>query len=97
MPGIMIQVSVTKSRQMIFRDLHGNDKKMVSLDSLHADERRRVFVEGDDGLEPAMVWLTEAGLPMPHTTWQKVFQVANARCEAQGLTGSLVPPARAAP
>ena len=22
---------------------------------------------------------------MPHTTWQKVFQVANARCEAQGL------------
>ena len=58
---------------------------MVSLDSLHADERRRVFVEGDDGLEPAMVWLTEAGLPMPHTTWQKVFQVANARCEAQGL------------
>ena len=84
-PGIMIQMSVTKNRQMIYRDQHSSDKKMVSLDSLHADERRRVFVEGDDGLEPAMVWLTEAGLPMPHTTWQKVFQVANARCEAQGL------------
>ena len=84
-PGIMIQLSVTKNRRMIFRDLHGNDKKVVSLDSLHADERRRVFVEGKYGLEPAMVWLSEAGLPMPHTTWQKVFQVANARCEAQGL------------
>ena len=84
-PGIMLQVSVTKNRQMIYRDLLGNEK-MVSLDSLQADERRRVFVEGEHGLEPVMVWLTEAGLPMPHTTWQKVFQVANARCEAQGLT-----------
>ena len=46
-PGIMIQMSVTKNRQMIYRDQHSNDKKMVSLDSLHADERRRVFVEGD--------------------------------------------------
>ena len=84
-PGVMIQMSVKKNRQMIYKDLHGNEK-MVSLDSLHAEERRRVFVEGEHGLEPAMVWLTEAGLPMPHTTWQKVFQVANARCEAQGLT-----------
>ena len=83
-PGIMIQMSVTKNRRMTYRDLHGNDK-VVSLDSLHAEERRRVFVEGEHGLEPAMVWLTEAGLPMPHTTWQKVFQVAKARCEAQGL------------
>ena len=83
-PGIMIQVSVTKNRRMKYKDMQGNDK-VVSLDSLHADERRRVFVEGKYGLEPAMVWLSEAGLPMPHTTWQKVFQVANARCESQGL------------
>ena len=82
--GIMIQVSVTSHRQLIYKDLHGNEG-MVSLDSLHADERHKVFVEGEHGLEPAMVWLSEAGLPMPHTTWQKVFQVANARCEAQGL------------
>ena len=82
--GIMIQVSVTSNRQMIYRDLRGN-KGMVSLDSLHAHERYKVFVEGEDGLEPAMVWLSEAGLPMLHTTWQKIFQVANARCEAQGL------------
>ena len=83
-PGMMIQMSVTKNRQMVYRDQRSNEK-MVSLDSLDAGERRRVFVEGDDGVEPAMVWLTEAGLPMPHTTWQKVFQVANARCEAEGL------------
>ena len=45
-----------------------------------------MFVEGESGLEPAMVWLSESGLPMPHTTWQKIFQLANARCAAQGLT-----------
>ena len=37
-PGMMIQMSVTKNRQMIYRDRLGNEK-MVSLDSLHADER----------------------------------------------------------
>ena len=83
-PGIMIQLSVTSNRQLIYRDRRG-DEKMVALDGLHVHERHKVFVEGEHGLEPAMVWLSEAGLPMPATTWQKVFQVANARCEAQGL------------
>ena len=83
-PGIMIQVSVTRHRRLICRDLQGN-KRDVPLDNLSADDRHRVFVEGESGLEPAMVWLSESGLPMPHTTWQKIFQLANARCAAQGL------------
>ena len=82
--GIMIQLSVTSNRRLIYKDLRGN-KGTVPLDSLHAHDRHRVFVDGEHGLEPAMVWLSESGLPMPHTTWQKIFQVANARCEAQGL------------
>ncbi len=81
---IMIQESVTSRRRMIYKDLQGN-KREFPLDSLSADQRHRVFVEGETGLEPAMVWLSESGLPMPHTTWQKIFQLANARCAAQGL------------
>ncbi len=84
-PGIMIMLSVTSNRVMIYRDLQGN-KGEVPLDDLSADDRHRVFVEGESGLEPAMVWLSESGGLMPHTTWQKIFQLANARCAAQGLT-----------
>ena len=82
---IMIQESITRHRRMIYRDMQGN-KGEVPLDSLTVDDRHRVFVEGESGLEPAMVWLSEKGLPMPHTTWQKIFQLANARCASQGLT-----------
>ena len=81
----MIMLSVTSNRVMIYRDLQGN-KGDVPLDNLLADDRHRVFVEGESGLEPAMVWLCESGGLMPHTTWQKIFQLANARCAAQGLT-----------
>ena len=81
---IMIQESVTSRGRMIYRDLQGN-KGEVPLDSLTAEDRHCVFIEGESGLEPAMVWLSEKGLPMPHTTWQKIFQLANARCAAQGL------------
>ena len=83
-PGIMIASSVTASRQLIYENEHGNEQ-MVSLDSLSAEQRRKVFVEGNDGLEPAMVWLSEGGMPLPYRTWQKVFQVANARCAAEGM------------
>ena len=83
-PGIMIASSVTASRQLIYENEHGNEQT-VSLDSLSAAQRREVFVEGNDGLEPAMVWLSESGMPLPYRTWQKVFQVANARCAAEGM------------
>ena len=83
-PGIMIQASVTRNRQLVFRGASG-DGGTVPLDSLTASERRRVFVEGDSGLEPAMVWLSEAGMPLEHKTWQQVFKRANGRCAAQGL------------
>ena len=83
-PGIMIASSITANRQLIYENEHGNEQ-MVSLDSLTAGQRRKVFVAGDGGLEPAMVWLSEGGTPLPYRTWQKVFQVANARCAAEDV------------
>lgn len=85
MPGIMVQLGITSSRQLVFRDRDGGGEGLIPLDSLGVSERRRLFVEGDGGLEPSMVWLSEAGLPLAHKTWQKVFERANRRCAAEGL------------
>ena len=82
--GVMVVVSVTKNRQIALRDERGVSGR-VSLDALSAEDRRRLFVEADGALEPAMVWLTEAGMPMPYRTWQKTFAVASARCASQGV------------
>ena len=54
------------------------------MDSLGPEDRLRLFVAGDEGLEPAMLWLTESGMPMPHHTWQQVFRRANERCAFKG-------------
>lgn len=44
-----------------------------------------LFVDGEDGLEPATLWLTESGLPLKYTSWTKVFERASDRCAAAGL------------
>ena len=82
--GVMVAVSATKNRQIVLASGRGVSDRM-SLDALSAEDRRRVFVEGDDGLEPAMLWLTESGMPMPYETWKRVFAVASARCAKQGV------------
>ena len=57
----------------------------VSLDHLSVGDRRRLFIEGDGGLEPASLWLTASGMPMDQVSWKKVFQIANARCASAGV------------
>ncbi|MCX5338493.1 site-specific integrase [Streptomyces atratus] len=49
-------------------------------------ERRWLFLEGQDGPEPAWLWLTEQGLPMEPDRWNGVFRSANLRCEGVLLT-----------
>ncbi|MEV4338041.1 site-specific integrase [Streptomyces sp. NPDC049590] len=44
-------------------------------------ERQWLFLEGPEGPEPAYLWLTEQGLPMPPERWNGVFRSANQRCE----------------
>ncbi|MFC9636329.1 integrase [Streptomyces mirabilis] len=49
-------------------------------------ERQWLFVERPEGPEPAWLWLTEQGLPMPPERWNGVFRTANLRCEDVLLT-----------
>ncbi|MCX4718184.1 site-specific integrase [Streptomyces virginiae] len=56
------------------------------LDKLNVRQRMKLFVRAADGLEPAMVWLTESGMPMAYRSWTKTFERASERCAAMGLT-----------
>ena len=82
--GVMVAEAVTRNRQVVLAD-NGGRRGRGSLDAMSAEDRRRLFVEGDGGLEPAMLWLTESGMPMPHDTWKHIFAVASARCASQDV------------
>ena len=51
---------------------------------MDADQRRRLFIKGPEGLEPLQLWLTEGGMPMRYESWPKVFDAASARCARLG-------------
>ncbi|WP_142213529.1 hypothetical protein [Streptomyces sp. SLBN-118] len=46
---------------------------------LTATERMRLLVDGEDGLKPAKLWLSESGLPLKSTSWAKVFEPTGHR------------------
>ena len=75
-------------RQGRYDDLQGItvvSPDLVPLDQMSAGDRRRLFVEGDGGLEPASLWLTDSGTPMNQVSWEQVFVAANARCASAGV------------
>ncbi|MEU2238264.1 hypothetical protein ABZ572_02515 [Streptomyces sp. NPDC018338] len=57
----------------------------VGLNELDDRQRLRLFVRGPQGLEPAMLWLTESGMPRRYRGWSNLFGRANRRCEDLGL------------
>lgn len=58
----------------------------VLVGELTARERTRLFVHGSAGLEPAMLFLGESGLPMEYPTWESIFAEASRRCRQLGVT-----------
>ncbi|MFD0008245.1 integrase [Streptomyces sp. NPDC127178] len=62
-----------------------NRGEKVDVRLLDPRERRRLLIDTEDGLEPAMFWLGESGMPLSLSTWKDVFTDANRRCEEQGL------------
>ncbi|MYD66264.1 MAG: integrase [Chloroflexi bacterium] len=82
--GLMIIERISKRGHIEYRDESGNRGK-VSLDNLDAHSRERVFIESEGKLEPAMLWLTESGMPMKYASWQMVFYEADQRCARNGL------------
>ncbi|MFJ5817489.1 site-specific integrase [Streptomyces sp. NPDC093108] len=55
------------------------------VDEVTVEQRVRMLVEVDEGLEPAMLWLTETGMPMDQKSWTKVFKRASLRCKTLGM------------
>jgi site-specific recombinase XerD len=56
----------------------------ILLDQLTPDERARVLICEPDGTpkEPAVLWLTEVGLPVLPNSWEVIFARACERCRA---------------
>jgi site-specific recombinase XerD len=55
------------------------DGRIAAVVMMSMNERRRLFLPGANGVEPACLWLTETGDPMPPTSWDAVFRTANER------------------
>ena len=72
---------IDRSRRVHYLSRSG-EQNVTPLDELTWKDRMTFFVEGDDGLEPWMVWLTDGGIPLPYRTWEKVFAEASDRCNA---------------
>lgn len=52
--------------------------ELIQLDLMTADDRLRLFIVDDHGeLEPAQLWLSVSGKPMPHTQWTQRFEQIN--------------------
>jgi len=59
--------------------------RWVEVAKLDPRERARLLVRTPRGLEPAMLWLRDDGLPTTTRAWQGVFRDANVRCHRLGV------------
>jgi site-specific recombinase XerD len=60
-------------------------RQWIRVAQLDPNERRRLLVRTDEGLEPAALWLTGRGTPATVSAWQQVFKDANTRCARHGM------------
>ncbi|WP_218910050.1 site-specific integrase [Streptomyces sp. OK228] len=61
------------------------------LSSLDVEDRQRLFVEGDGGLEPLWLWLSQDGRPFQPHSWEAVYRAASERCR-KVLEGKVAQP-----
>ncbi|TQE30031.1 integrase [Streptomyces ipomoeae] len=61
------------------------------LSSLDVEDRQRLFVEGDGGLEPLWLWLSQDGRPFQPHSWEAVYRAASERCR-KVLEGKVTEP-----
>ena len=84
--GVRVVERVGVNGRLDVRDVDGK-LKIVPLDVLAPDERRRLFRRVDGELEPLAVWLNEDGLPRAKDAWEHTFTRANQRLDRLGLAG----------
>ncbi|MFE9687522.1 hypothetical protein [Streptomyces sp. NPDC006285] len=87
LPDLRIIQKVSRAGRVQWRSPDGRTGESA-LGRLTAAERRRMFVDGEDGLELTMLWLTESGLPLRYTSWTKVFERGATGAPLRGSTSS---------
>lgn len=65
----------------------------IALDLLGPEERGRITICGSDGTpkEPAVLWLSEIGLPVQPNSWEVIFARASSRCISFGFDINISP------
>jgi site-specific recombinase XerD len=61
------------------QSLQLNDGRVLKVADMRQVDRTRLFFRDGELLEPAWLWLTDAGMPMKPASWGKVFAAANER------------------
>lgn len=84
LPGLKV-IKKIDNRRIIHYTGRNGESGNVPADNLDRTDRLDFYVEGEDGLEPWMLWLAETGLPLPYRSWEAVFSTANARCKRLGV------------
>jgi site-specific recombinase XerD len=60
-------------------------RRRIKVAQLDPQERRRLLMATETGVEPAAFWLGEHGWPLSVNRWKKMFAEANTRCANAGL------------
>lgn len=68
-----------------------NRPRTIAMDQLDWHDRINLFVQEEDGISPAMLFLGESGLPMHYESWEAVFATANRRCNQLGVPVACYP------
>lgn len=65
----------------------------IALDLLGPEERCRIIICDSDGTpsEPAVLWLSEIGMPVQPNSWEVIFARASSRCKSFGFDISISP------
>ena len=65
----------------------------LALDQLNPEERGRVIIcdQTDTPVEPAVLWVTEVGIPLQPNSWEVIFARASARCRSLGFSIDVAP------
>ncbi|QTE25464.1 site-specific integrase [Propioniciclava sp. MC1595] len=91
LPGKLVVVGRDRDRLQVRSSAADDPVTTVMVGQLDARDRARLFLEGPDGLEPAMLFLGESGLPMHYESWEAVFAGASRRCARLGVPVACYP------
>ncbi|MDV6278146.1 hypothetical protein R3Q06_32255 [Rhodococcus erythropolis] len=89
--GKLIATKATAGQRRLAWEDGSGRRGEFPITAIDERQRRLLFVQGDEGLEPLQLWLTDGGLPMDYRSWNAVFTAANARCLRAGKPISITP------